>query len=148
MSKKHIINIEGVVEHISDYRDKQGLLDGRISKIDFIGRSCNTYWYAELITNYDLIVANQRYLLPVSLNCTNENLDLISIINLYTSHIVLDLQGGVWIDLGDTSHDKYKLHDLKKMLERYWTTHPLCSNKVDKYRRIVAGILDTDLYVK
>lgn len=92
--------------------------------------------------DYDNILANYKRLLPLNLNCTNENLDLINIITRYTIDII-DSLGGVWFDI-KLPYDS--LNALRHELEDYWKTHPLCSTKVDKYRRIVVKALDSNIY--
>lgn len=114
----------------------------RSEKLNFICKRCSKNVKAYAV-DYDCILANYRRLLPFTLNCTNENLDLIDIITRYTRDMIIDSYGGVWFDI-KLSYGS--LMDLKQNLEEYWKTHPLCSTKVDKYRRIVSEALDSDIY--
>lgn len=113
-------------------------------KLNFICKRCGIRVRAFAV-DYDAILANYKHVLPLTLNCTNENLDLINIITKYTIDIIIDSLGGVWFDI-KLPYDS--LNTLRHELEDYWKTHPLCSNKVDKYRRIVVNCLDDQIYTK
>lgn len=114
----------------------------RSEKLNFICKRCGIRVKAFAV-DYDCILANYDYLLPITLTCTDENLYLINIISRYTKDALIDSYGKVWFNI-KLSYDN--LNNLRYDLEDYWKTHPLCSNKVDKYRRIVAKALDNNIY--
>mgnify|MGYP006907954041 FL=1 len=157
MILSNIINSKGVEQKIDDYcnnmvnttesikdRTKWSFIR-RSERLDFLCVRCGIKVNV-FISEYKDVLVNYNYLLPLTLTISNENLDLIGIISKYTRDIILDPYGGVYIDLKPCYTDT--LMQLKRTLENYWITHPLCSNRINKYRRIVVGILDTDLYVK
>lgn len=114
----------------------------RSEKLNFICKRCGIKVKAFAV-DYDCILTNYDYLLPITLTCTDENLDLIKIISRYTKDALIDSYGKIWFNI-KLSYDN--LNNLRYDLEDYWKTHPLCSNKVDKYRRIVVKVLDSNIY--
>lgn len=114
----------------------------RSEKLNFICKRCGIRVKAFAV-DYDCILANYDNLLPITLTCTDENLDLINIISRYTKDALIDSYGKIWFNI-KLSYDN--LNNLRYDLEDYWKTHPLCSNKVDKYRRIVVKALDSNIY--
>ena len=153
LNLSNIINCEGLKVDIKDYCKR---LDGdeelkarmecrfimRSEKLNFICKRCNINVMAFAV-EYNCILTNYDYLLPLGLTCSNENIDLIKIISKYTKDVLIDPYGKLWFNIKLSHSD---LMDLKYDLEDYWKTHPLCSNKVDKYRRIVVKVLDSNIY--
>ena len=153
LNLSNIINCEGLKVDIKDCCKK---LDGaeelkarmewkfimRSKKLNFICERCSIRVKAFAV-EYDCVLANYDNLLPFTLTCSYENIDLIKIISKYTKNILIDSYGKVWFDIKLSYSD---LMDLKYDLEDYWKTHQLCSNKVDKYRRIVVKALGAEIY--
>lgn len=153
LNLSNIINCEGLEVDIKDYCKN---LDGteelkermkwrfimRSEKLNFICRRCSIKVMAFAV-EYDCILTNYDYLLPLALTCSDENISLINIISKYTKDVLIDSYGKVWFNIKLSYSD---LMGLKYELEDYWKTHPLCSNKVDKYRRIVVKALGAEIY--
>lgn len=153
LNLSNIINCEGLKVDIKDYCKR---LDGdeelkarmrwkfimRSEKLNFICKRCGIKVKAFAV-EYECILANYDSLLPLALTCANENLDLIKIISKYTKDVLIDPYGKLWFNIKLSYTD---LMNLRYELEDYWKTHPLCSNKVDKYRRIVVEALDAEIY--
>lgn len=97
------------------------------------------------IVDYDTVLAHYDHLLPLTLTSSDENIDLVRIIGKYANTIMIDNFGSVYVDLEPYGTNDKLMH-LKYELEDYWKTHPLCSNKVDKYRRIVVKALGAEIY--
>ena len=139
--------IEDYYNHIEDKRRRENTkwrFIMRSEKLNFLCTRCGIRVKAYIV-KYDIVLANYDHLLPLALTCGDENIDLVRIIGKYANNIMIDNFGDVYIDLMPYSADD-KLMYLKYDLEDYWKTHPLCSNKVDKYRRIVAKALGAKIY--
>ena len=116
----------------------------RSEKLNFLCKRCGIRVNAYIV-EYSNVLANYDHLLPLALTCSDENIDLVRIIGKYPNSIMIDNFGGVYIDLMPYGTNDELMH-LKYELEEYWKTHPLCSNKVDKYRRIVVKALGAKIY--
>ena len=139
--------IEDYCKHIEDERSRENTkwrFIMRSEKLDFLCARCNIRVNAYIV-EYRNVLANYDHLLPLALTCSDENIDLVRIIGKYPNSIMIDNFGGVYIDLMPYGADDELIH-LKYELEEYWKTHPLCSNKVDKYRRIVVKALGAEIY--
>ena len=150
----NIINCEQLNAEIEDYCNNIGdeqrketvkwRFIMRSEKLNFLCKRCGIRVNAYIV-KYDTVLANYDHLLPLALTCSDENIDLVRIIGKYANTIMIDNFGGVYIDLEPYGADDKLMH-LKYELEEYWKTHPLCSNKVDKYRRIVVKALGAKIY--
>ena len=116
----------------------------RSEKLNFLCTRCDIRVNAYIV-EYSSVLANYDHLLPLALTCSDENIDLVRIISKYANSIMIDNFGGVYIDLMPYGTND-KLMGLRYELEDYWKTHPLCSNKVDKYRRVVVKALGAEIY--
>ena len=139
--------IEDYCKHIEDERIRENTkwrFILRSEKLDFLCARCDIRVNA-FIFEYRGVLANYDHLLPLALTSNDENIDLVRIIGKYANTIMIDNFGGVYFDLKPYGTND-KLMDLRYELEDYWKTHPLCSNKVDKYRRIVVKALSAEIY--
>ena len=139
--------IEDYCKHIEDERIRENTkwrFIIRSERLDFLCARCDIRVNA-FIFEYRGVLANYDHLLPLALTSSDENIDLIRIVGKYANTVMIDNFGGVYIDLQPYGVND-KLMQLKYELEDYWKTHPLCSNKVDKYRRIVVKALGADIY--
>ena len=139
--------IEDYCNHIENERSRENTkwrFIMRSEKLDFLCARCGIRVNA-FIFEYRGVLANYDHLLPLALTSSDENIDLIRIIGKYANSIMIDEYGGVYFDLKPYGTND-KLMDLRYELEDYWKTHPLCSNKVDKYRRIVVKALGAEIY--
>lgn len=139
--------IEDYCNHIEDERSRENTkwrFIMRSERLDFLCTRCGIRVNAYIV-EYNTVLANYDHLLPLALTSSDENIDLIRIVGKYANTIMIDNFGGVYIDLKPYGTND-KLMDLKYELEDYWKTHPLCSNKVDKYRRIVVKALGAEIY--
>lgn len=116
----------------------------RSDKLNFLCTRCGIRVHAYII-KYDTVLANYEDLLPLALTCSDENINLVRIIGKYADTIMIDNFGHTYIDLQPYGINDKLMH-LRYELEEYWKTHPMCSNKVDKYRRIVVKALGADIY--
>ena len=116
----------------------------RSEKLDFLCARCNIRVNVYIV-EYRTVLANYDHLLPLALTCSDENIDLVRIIGKYANTIMIDEYGGVYVYLKSYGTND-SLNDLRHELEDYWNSHPLCSNKVDKYRKIVVKALGTEIY--
>lgn len=140
--------IEDYCNHIEDERysdDIKWRFIMRREKLDFLCVRGNIRVDA-FVCEYKYVLANYDHLLPFALTTGDENISLIKIISKYTNNVLIDQYGGVYFDLKPFSTND-DLMNLKCEFEDYWKTHPLCSNKVDKYRRIVVKALDSNIYI-
>lgn len=139
--------IEDYCNHIGDERIRENTkwrFIMRSEKLDFLCTRCSIRVNAYIV-EYNTVLANYDHLLPLALTSSDENIDLVRIIGKYANTIMIDNFGGVYIDLEPYGTNDKLMH-LKYELEEYWKTHPLCSNKVDKYRRIVVKALGAEIY--
>lgn len=139
--------IEDYCNNIGDERNKETVkwrFIMRSDKLNFLCRRCDIRVNAYMV-KYDTVLANYGDLLPLALTCSDENMDLVRIIGKYANTIMIDNFGGVYFDLKPYGTNDELMH-LRYELEDYWKTHPLCSNKVDKYRRIVVKALGAEIY--
>ena len=139
--------IEDYCNNIGDERNKETVkwrFIMRSEKLNFLCKRCDIRVHAYIV-KYDTVLANYDHLLPLALTCSDENIDLVRIIGKYANTIMIDNFGGVYIDLEPYGTND-RLKHLKYELEEYWNSHPLCSNKVDKYRRIVVKALGAEIY--
>ena len=140
-------DIEDYCNHTEDERIRENTkwrFIMRSEKLDFLCSRCNISVNVYIV-EYSTVLANYDHLLPLALTSSDENIDLVRIIGKYANTIMIDEYGGVYVDLMPYGADDKLMH-LKYELEDYWKTHPLCSNKVDKYRRIVVKALGAKIY--
>ena len=140
-------DIEDYCNNIGDERNKETVkwrFIMRSERLNFLCTRCGIRVNA-FIFEYKGVLANYDHLLPLALTSSDENIDLIRIIGKYADSIIIDEYGGVYFDLMPYGVNDKLMH-LKYELEDYWKTHPLCSNKVDKYRRIVVKALGAEIY--
>lgn len=140
-------DIEDYCNNICDERNKETVkwrFIMRSEKLNFLCKRCGIRVNA-YIFKYDAVLANYDHLLPLALTCSDENIDLVRIVGKYANNIMIDNFGGVYVDLEPYGTND-RLKHLKYELEEYWNSHPLCSNKVDKYRRIVVKALGAEIY--
>ena len=84
-------------------------------------------------------------LLEVSKSYSLENCYLMSLfITRFPDNILITSTGRMFMHIRPDQVDQ--LESLHAELKDYWLTHPLCSTKVDRLRRLVATILDSRLY--
>ena len=139
--------IEDYCKHIEDEQRRENMkwrFIMRSEKLNFLCTRCGIRVNAYIFEYID-VLANYDHLLPLALTCSDENIDLVRIIGKYANTIMIDNFGGVYFDLQPYAAND-RLMELRYDLEDYWKTHPLCSNKVDKYRRIVVKALRGDIY--
>ena len=140
-------DIEDYCNHIENESSKETVkwrFIMRSERLNFLCTRCGIRVNAYIV-KYDTVLANYDHLLPLALTSSDENIDLIRIVGKYANTIMIDEYGGVYFDLQPYGTND-KLMGLRYELEDYWKTHPLCSNKVDKYRRIVVKALGAEIY--
>lgn len=141
------LEIEDYCNHIEDERSRENTkwrFIMRSERLDFLCARCGIRVHAHIV-EYDTVLANYDHLLPLTLTSSDENIDLVRIVGKYANIVMIDNFGGVYIDLEPYGANDKLMH-LRYELEDYWKTHPLCSNKVDKYRRIVVKALGAEIY--
>ena len=140
-------DIEDYCNHIENESSKETVkwrFIMRSERLNFLCTRCGIKVNAYIV-KYDAVLANYDHLLPLTLTSSDENIDLVRIIGKYVNTIMIDNFGSAYIDLMPYGADDKLMH-LKYELEEYWKTHPLCSNKADKYRRIVVKALGAEIY--